>query len=349
MSLVAPPWLRGVMWWIWQAAGGWSQPGAAQCRSRVVTARRRWAGMRSVTVPTSRGRLMEAAGPVRVPVRSQDARPPGPESSATALRRISSRAAARDSRSLPSLLLPLLPGGWVRVGFGPGSAGELGGEAVQEVVVDVAGEDGGQGGVAVVAGSGGGAGRHRAGAVPAGAVPAVSAVAAAGAGQEAAEGEVQVEAGGLPGAVGQAPGREQPPARFFQGVVAALGLAAGVLGAGFLPQRVQDGVEGGGAPAGQVAVQLPGAAQGGGQPQGAVREPAVIVAVGAGGPAPDLLRQVGEGGQVGAVGGGGEQDHVGVGAAAGGEQVGPLGDLPRPRHRDLPAGQRGGDRGMVTE
>src|ERR1022692_439168 len=40
VRLVVPSWLRGMMWWTWQAGGGWSQPGAAQCRSRVMMARR---------------------------------------------------------------------------------------------------------------------------------------------------------------------------------------------------------------------------------------------------------------------------------------------------------------------
>ena len=174
-EFVAPPWLRGMMWWTWQAAGGWSQPGAAQCRSRAMTARRRWAGMRSVTVPTSRGRLMEAAGRGRVPVRSQDARPPGPESRATALAQdefagrgpaqpCAGRVPQRRSRRWWSPGAPAgrsrLPGSYSAQGAG--CAGEPGGEAVQQVVVDAAGDDGGEGGVAVVAGPGGRAGQHRA-------------------------------------------------------------------------------------------------------------------------------------------------------------------------------------------
>src|SRR4029077_169622 len=55
--LVGPPRDRGGMWWMSQAEAGWSQPGKAQCGWRVVAARRRWAGMVSVAVPMSRGRL----------------------------------------------------------------------------------------------------------------------------------------------------------------------------------------------------------------------------------------------------------------------------------------------------
>ena len=368
MSLVAPPWLRGMMWWTWQAAGGWSQPGAAQCRSRVMTARRRWAGMRSVTVPTSRGRLIEAAGPVRVPVRSQDASPPGPESRATALAQdelagggpaepgagaaagVGLAAVAGACRCRCRVPSGLRVGAAVRVVFRPrpGARVRLGGEAVQEVVVDAAGDDGGEGGVAVVAGPGGRAGQHRAGLA---AGPLSSLRRRCRRRRRGSRGRLRWSwrRAGCPARSGRHAGGQQAAAGFFEGVVAALGGGAGVLGAGFLAEGVQDGLQGGGAPAGQVAVQFPGPAQRGGQPQRPVGEPAVAVAVRAGGPAPDLLGQVGQGGQVRAAGGGGEQDHVRVAAAFCGEQVGPLGDLPGPRHADLPAGQRVGDRGMLGQ
>jgi hypothetical protein len=48
--------------------------------------------MVSVAVPTSSGRLIEAAGPVSPVVRILDASPPGPDSSAMAWRRVSSLA-----------------------------------------------------------------------------------------------------------------------------------------------------------------------------------------------------------------------------------------------------------------
>ena len=60
--LVGPPRDRGVMWWMSQAEAGWSQPGKAQYGWRVVTARRRWAGMVSVAAPMSSGRLTVVSG-----------------------------------------------------------------------------------------------------------------------------------------------------------------------------------------------------------------------------------------------------------------------------------------------
>ena len=54
---VGPPWDRGLRWWTWQPAGRWRQPGKAQCRSRVMTARRRCAGTVAVAAPVSKGRL----------------------------------------------------------------------------------------------------------------------------------------------------------------------------------------------------------------------------------------------------------------------------------------------------
>ena len=137
VSLVRPPLLRGVVWCTWHAAGGWKQPGAAQCRSRRITARRRWGGMVSAAVPRSRGRLMVAAGPARVPVRSSEATWPGPDSSATALARM-------------RLLTVSRSGAASSVG-----AEEFGGQLVEQVLVDAAGDDRDDGGVAGVSGRGG--------------------------------------------------------------------------------------------------------------------------------------------------------------------------------------------------
>src|ERR1039458_8391276 len=65
-TLVLPPRAWGVVWWISQAAAGWSQPsGNRQCWSRAITAVLIAAGMSRLT-PTSSGRL----GPPR------PARPP---------------------------------------------------------------------------------------------------------------------------------------------------------------------------------------------------------------------------------------------------------------------------------
>ena len=128
-----------------------------------------------------------------------------------------------------------------------------------------------------------------------------------------------------------------------------LGPAAGVLRAGFPGQRVQHRLQRGGAPAGQLPVQLPGAAQGGAQPQRPVLEPVTGAGVGAGGAAADLLGQPGQAVQVRAAGRRGQQDHVRVPPALFGQQIGPAGDLPRPRHGDRAAGQGGGDRGMISQ
>src|ERR1035441_4302317 len=56
-TLVLPPRAWGVVWWISQAAAGWSQPsGNRQCWSRAITAVLIAAGMSRLT-PTSSGRL----------------------------------------------------------------------------------------------------------------------------------------------------------------------------------------------------------------------------------------------------------------------------------------------------
>src|SRR6185437_16789647 len=50
---------------------------------------------------------------------------------------------------------------------------------------------------------------------------------------------VELDLGGLPGPVRQAPGSDKTPARLLQRVVVTLPLGAGVLRADFLAQRVQ--------------------------------------------------------------------------------------------------------------
>ena len=70
----------------------------------------------------------------------------------------------------------------------------------------MAGDDRNDGGVAVIPGSG------RGGARPGG-------FGGSGSGQPAqlVQGQVQLDLGGLPGPLGQAPGRDQPPARLLMG------------------------------------------------------------------------------------------------------------------------------------
>src|SRR5258708_7362054 len=90
--------------------------------------------------------------------------------------------------------------------------------------------------------------------------------------QELVQAQVQLELDGLAGPVREAPGGEQPAARFFEGVVLAFGDGADVFRPGFLAQAVQDRGEGGGAPGPQVALQAAGAPEGGGQPHAAAGE-----------------------------------------------------------------------------
>ena len=96
-------------------------------------------------------------------------------------------------------------------------------------------------------------------------------------------------------------------------------------------------------------MQIPGAAQGGGQPQRPVLELVTGIGVGAGGAAADLLGHPGQAVQVLAARRRGEQDHVRVRPALLGQQIGPAGDLPRPRHADRAAGQGIRDRAMVSQ
>ena len=137
VSLVRPPLLRGVVWCTWHAAGGWKQPGAAQWRSRRITARRRWGGMVSAAAPRSRGRLMVAAGPARVPVRSSEATCPGPDSNATALARMRLLTVSRSGAASPL------------------ARRSLAASLSSRSSVDAAGDDRDDGGVAGISGRGG--------------------------------------------------------------------------------------------------------------------------------------------------------------------------------------------------
>ena len=223
-------------------------------------------------------------------------------------------------------------------------------------MVDAAGDDRGERGVAVIPGPGerprqrrparpaigvrgglGEAGRQPR--LPGGADPV----------EQLVQIELQLQLDGLPGPLRQAPGGQQPPARLFEGVVLALRDAAGVLGAHLLAERGEDVLQRRGAPAGQVTGDPAGAAQGGVQPQAAVGEPVIAVLIGAGGPAADLLRQRGQPGQVNPSGRGCGQDHVRVAPGPGRELVGPVGDLPGPRHRQPAARQRLSDRRVIGQ
>ena len=85
--------------------------------------------------------------------------------------------------------------------------------------------------------------------------------------------------GGLPGAFGQQPGLDQPARRLGQGIVLALLDAAVVLRPQVLAEGVEDGLQRGGAPGGQVPADLPGAAQGGAEPQVPIIEPVLVLVV----------------------------------------------------------------------
>ena len=254
-------------------------------------------------------------------MRRSEATWPGPDSRATALAR-----------------MRLLIGLAVRGGIA-GRRGAVRGELVEQVVVDAAGHDRDDGGVARSPGAAS-AGRDST-VLSAGwrtpglrrsrrPVPDLGALVLAG---EFVEADVELDLGGLPGPVGQAAAGDQPAASLLQGVVVALPLGPGVLRPGLLAQGVQHGLHGFGAAGGQVAVEPPGPAQGGLQPELPVLEPVIPVAVGLGEPAAHLLGQPGQVGEFGAAGRGAEQDLVGVAAGVLGQQVGPVADLPAPRTR----------------
>ena len=161
--------------------------------------------------------------------------------------------------------------------------------------------------------------------------------------------ELQAQVDGLAGPLRQATGGQQPPARFLERVMLPLRDAAGVLRAHLLAEGLQDLLQGRGAAGGQVPGQPPCPAQSGVQPQPSAGEPVIPVLIGPGDPAADLLRQPGQPGQVQPLRSGGGQDHVRVVPVPGRQLVGPVGDLPRPRHRQPTIGKRVGHGGMLGE
>ncbi len=152
--------------------------------------------------------------------------------------------------------------------------------------------------------------------------------------------------GGLGVRAGVQAGADQLCARLLQRVVPPLRRGPGIFRAAPLGQRVQDHGQAGRALRRQIPLQPPGPADRGLQPHRPVTEPAII-GIGAG---PDtfdhLPRQHRQIMNIGATEGGGEQDLVRVGAEILGELFGPVAELPRPRHRDLPGRQRGRDHRM---
>ena len=197
-----------------------------------------------------------------------------------------------------------------------------------------------------VAGLGFGAGAGQPAGLPgAGGDPLVFYV---GGGVHAAQvGEVDEDLGqgGLPGAVGQQPGLDQPVQRLGQGVMLPLLDAAVVFRAEVLAEGVEDGLQSSGAPGGQVPVELPHPAERRAQPQVPVVEPVLIpvVAVAVVGVGVLGLPRLGDGPredrqvlQRQAAGGGVQQDGVGLVPFLGGQLVGPVRRSPSPRTRRCP-------------
>ena len=292
--------------------------------------------MVSVAVPRSSGRLMVAAGPARVPVRSSEATWPGPESRAMALARMRlltvSRSGAWSPAGAQELAVSLSSRSWstrpVTIGTMVAShcvAGRGGGPN------DPGRWSGGVAGGRGVLGSGGG--RLRAWPVP-GPADRRRAGRRRGPGLveagEFVEADVELDLGGLPGPVGQArrwrsaAGR---PLRARRGGAAA--------GCGCLRAR----------PSCPARPARPGRrrrSRGSGRRRAARRRRAWSAAAAAGPrtrhprrrrarPAPPhLLGQPGQVGQLRAAGRRAEQDRVRVVAGGLGQLVGPVADLPAP-------------------
>ncbi len=150
----------------------------------------------------------------------------------------------------------------------------------------------------------------------------------------------------LPGPLRQQAPGEEAAHRLVHRVVVALGVAAGVLGAGRRGQRVQDRADHGCALGREVAGDDPGALEGGLHPHRPVPEPVVrAVLTGTGlRPGDDLAGQAGQVPQVHPGPRRADQDRIGRVPAVLRELVGPAADLPgvRLRHH-VPLGQRLGD------
>src|SRR5215813_7623897 len=148
--LVVPPSDSGMRWWTWQLVS--VQPGNPQWTSRRMTARRRCGGMVSQAAPTSRGRLIEAAGPE-----------PGGQSAGPGQQRdgIAQDQLAGVASAEPGPVGVCGPARSGIAGRAAGRAEQAGGERAEELMVDGAGEDRRDRGVAQVT-----RGRQRAGPGP---------------------------------------------------------------------------------------------------------------------------------------------------------------------------------------
>ncbi len=200
----------------------------------------------------------------------------------------------------------------------------MAGELVEDAGIGGAGDDGGDRGVAAGAGRRGDAVRGD---------PRGGGLVGFGLAEQLAEGQVQLDLGGLPGPVRQPPGGDQPAAGFLQRVVVPLAGGAQVLGPGPAVQGVQHGLQRGRGRRGQVTVEAGVALVVAGQLQPPLAEPVALparVGIGPGGAGPDLLGEGGQVGQVRAAGGGGQQDPVGLVAGVRGQLAGPVTEVPRP-------------------
>ena len=158
---------------------------------------------------------------------------------------------------------------------------------------------------------------------------------------------MQLDLGGLPGPIRHAPGRDQAPARLLERVMVALGLGADVFRALLLSEGIEDRLQRGGAPRGQVTPEPPGAPVVQVEPQRTVTESVVVaVSVRRRGPRPHLLRQPGQVHQRGPGRRRSKQDRIRGVPRRSGQQVAPIADLARPRLRQRPDCQGVPDTGM---
>ncbi len=247
------------------------------------------------------------------------------------------------------------PGGVV----GGPAAGQAGGEVVEEVVVDPAGHDRGQRGVAVIAGPGVRPGQHRPVIQPPPPAPAAAAGrrggrlaeagrqpgAAGGADpvQELVQGQVQLQLDRLPGPVRagcrRASSRRHASSRASCWRCGTVRMSSAPI---FFPSESRTACSAAAQRADKSPVSRPAPPSVVSRCRPRRKNPSSPSPSG-----PQTRRRISSASsrqprQVRAALSGGEQDHVRIMTGLGGQQVGPVGDLPRPRHRDRtrPRGRR---------